>query len=239
MGKPEFPQNYPPSAPLRLSPVDGGASLRDQACELLRRAIGDADIYGRRDEIRLDEHQLVAALGVSRTPIRDAMTVLEREGLLHTLPRRGIYIIRKSLREIVEGIHFWAALEGMAARLAIQNAGADRIDAFVAAYERSLQSDHAELHSEFSRENVAFHQGLVELGGAAMLVDAARPVVCHIAGVLRQMAAGPAIPGHNGAAHRRIVDALRERNIEAAEEAVVEHAFTLAESVIRHADFLR
>ena len=61
---------------------------------------------------------LSETLGVSRTPVREAMTLLEQEGFLRMVPRRGIYIVRKSKREIVEMIHMWAALESMAARLA-------------------------------------------------------------------------------------------------------------------------
>ena len=51
------------------------------------------------------------ALGVSRTPIREALSILEQEGFVRTIPRRGIYIIRKSKREIIEMIQMWAALE--------------------------------------------------------------------------------------------------------------------------------
>jgi DNA-binding GntR family transcriptional regulator len=239
LGKPEFPQDYPPPAALRLSPIDAGATLRDQACDLLRRAIVDADIYGRAEEIRLDEHQLEAALGVSRTPIREAMTLLEREGLLHTVPRRGIYILRKTLREVVEAIHFWAALESMAARLAIQRSAGNDADAFVAMVEGALTGEPDEAPGEFSRANVAFHQGIVQLGGSSLLQRAARPIVIHIGAVLQKLADRPDIPGHNAAAHRRIVHALSSRKIEAVEQTITEHAFTLAEMVIRHANFLR
>ena len=77
------------SPPLTLQPINVNVSFRDQAYEALKQAIMDADIYARREEIRLDERQLSKALGVSRTPIREAMTLLEQEGFLRTLPRRG------------------------------------------------------------------------------------------------------------------------------------------------------
>jgi len=63
---------------LAVRPIDTGSSFRTLAYARLREAIAAADIYGRPDEIRLDERQLAAALGVSRTPIREAMTLLER-----------------------------------------------------------------------------------------------------------------------------------------------------------------
>ena len=90
-----------PTLTLALQPINASASLRDQAYAMLRQAIADADIYQSRDEIRLDERVLSETLGVSRTPVREAMTLLEQEGFLRMVPRRGIYIVRKSKREIV------------------------------------------------------------------------------------------------------------------------------------------
>src|SRR5450432_2460889 len=108
--------------PLKLRPLKVAASFRDQAYAALKQAITDADIYAHREEIRLDDRALAQALGVSRTPIREAMTLLEQEGFLRTLPRRGVFIIRKTRREIVEMVQVWAALESLAARLATQRA---------------------------------------------------------------------------------------------------------------------
>ena len=82
--------------PLTLRKLTASASFRDQAYAALKQAIQDADIYGQTAEIRLDERQLADALGVSRTPIREAMTLLEQEGFLRTVPRRGIFIVRKT-----------------------------------------------------------------------------------------------------------------------------------------------
>src|SRR5271168_2718465 len=107
------------ATPLALAPLNA-TSLRDQAYALLKSAIADTDIYNPNQELRLDERQLTTALRVSRTPIREALSVLEQEGFIRTIPRRGIYIIRKSKREIIEMIQMWAALESMAARLATQ-----------------------------------------------------------------------------------------------------------------------
>src|ERR1700675_4515637 len=113
----------PPSSavPLALAPLNA-TSLRDQAYALLKNAIADTDIYDPGQELRLDERQLTTALGVSRTPIREALSLLEQQGFIRTIPRRGIYIIRKSKREVIEMIQVWAALESMAARLATLHA---------------------------------------------------------------------------------------------------------------------
>ena len=83
-----------PKIPLALQPINPNASLRDQAYAALKQAIVEADIYSHKGEVRLDERQLSLSLGVSRTPIREAMTLLEQEGLLRTVPRRGIFFVR-------------------------------------------------------------------------------------------------------------------------------------------------
>src|SRR5260370_26033207 len=88
--------------PLPLQPLNANVSFRDQAYAALKQAIMSADIYAHGDEIRLDERQLSQALGVSRTPIREAMTLLEQEGFLRTVPRRGVFILRKTTKQITE-----------------------------------------------------------------------------------------------------------------------------------------
>src|SRR5215467_6542414 len=87
--------------PLVLRPINANVSFSDQAYEALKQAIMDADIYAHREEIRLDEREISRALGVSRTPVREAMTLLEQEGFLRTLPRRGVFIVRKTRKQIV------------------------------------------------------------------------------------------------------------------------------------------
>src|SRR5262249_40786706 len=111
-----------PSPKLEVAPLDTTLSFRNQAYQALKRAITQMDIYGRQGEIRLDERQLSQDLGVSRTPIREAMSLLEQEGFVRTVPRRGVFVVRKTKREIIEMIYVWAALESMAARLGTQRA---------------------------------------------------------------------------------------------------------------------
>src|SRR3954463_15018555 len=109
---------------LKIAPLETTVSLRTLAYEAIKKAIMEMDIYGHPYEIRLDERQLSQDLGVSRTPIREALTLLEQEGFARSMPRRGIFVVRKSKREIIDLILVWAALESMAARLPAQRAGA-------------------------------------------------------------------------------------------------------------------
>src|SRR5512142_2633884 len=107
---------------LDVKPIDTLSSFRTQAYQALKQAITSFNIYAHPHEIRLDERQLSQDLGVSRTPIREAMTLLEQEGFVRTLPRRGVFVVRKTMKEMLEIIQVWAALESMAARLITLNA---------------------------------------------------------------------------------------------------------------------
>jgi len=111
----------------RLEPIDTSFSFKNKAYVALKSAIVAMDVYGSRNEIRLDERSLAEQFGISRTPVREAMAQLEREGFVRSVPRRGLYVVRKSRREVIELITAWAALESMAARLITQNAGDEEI----------------------------------------------------------------------------------------------------------------
>src|SRR5437660_2747904 len=155
--------------PLALQPIATAASLRDQAYAALKQAIMDADIYAHRDEIRLDERHLSQALGVSRTPIREAMSLLEQEGFLRTVPRRGVFIVRKTKKQIIEMIEMWAALESMAARLSTLNAADQDIASLRHMFDEFLSEAPAEHISEYSDANIAFHQAIIRLSGSHLM----------------------------------------------------------------------
>ena len=106
----------------RLEPIDTSFSFKNKAYAALKSVIVGMDVYGSRRDIRLDERSLAQDFGISRTPVREAMAQLEREGFVRSVPRRGIYVVRKTRREVIELITAWAALESMAARLITENA---------------------------------------------------------------------------------------------------------------------
>src|SRR5262249_28634386 len=111
----------------RVEPIASPESFKRRAYAALKDAIAAMDVYRSRSDIRLDERRLALGFGISRTPVREAMAKLEREGFVRAVPRRGIYVVRKTKREVIEMITAWAALESMAARLITEHASADEI----------------------------------------------------------------------------------------------------------------
>ncbi|CAH2211802.1 GntR family transcriptional regulator [Tepidibacter aestuarii] len=91
--------------------------LREIVFEYLRESI----LKGKLEPAqRLMEVQLAEQLGVSRTPVREAIRKLELEGLVVMLPRKGAYVADVSLKDIIEVLEIRAALEGLAASVAAE-----------------------------------------------------------------------------------------------------------------------
>ena len=97
--------------------LDEYKPLRDVVFENLRGAI----VEGRlKPGERLMEVQLAEQLGVSRTPVREAIRKLELEGLVVMLPRKGAYVANMSLKDLIDVLEIRASLEGLAASLAAE-----------------------------------------------------------------------------------------------------------------------
>jgi DNA-binding GntR family transcriptional regulator len=223
---------------LVVAPIDNRETFKDKAYAALRTVIESSDIYRTRAEIRLDERQLALDFGVSRTPVREAMAQLEREGFVRSVPRRGVYVVRKTKREVIELIQAWAALESMAARLITEHAS----DADIAGLRRMFTTfEGNKLHAkldEYSEVNIAFHQAIIELSGNQALIRLAENLFTHM-----RMIRGRTIGEDNRVDrsirdHMNIIRALEARDTERAEDLVRQHALGLAEHVDRHADYL-
>jgi DNA-binding GntR family transcriptional regulator len=205
---------------------------------MLRDAIANADIYASQEEIRLDERVLSESLGVSRTPVREAMTLLEQEGFLRMVPRRGIYIVRKSKREIVEMVQMWAALESMAARLATLHATDEEIAKLRHMFDQFRDSTPAEHIAEYSDANIAFHQAIVELSKSQIIFDTIKNIFIHVRAIRRMTISQSDRAERSIVDHLRIVEALEKRDTELAERLVREHSLGLAAFVEANCDFL-
>ena len=225
-------------ARLIVAPIDNRETFKDKAYTALRNVIMSSDIYRSRTDIRLDERQLAQDFGISRTPVREAMVQLEREGFVRSVPRRGVYVVRKTKQEVIELIQAWAALESMAARLITEHAGDDDIAGLRRMF-ATFEGDklHAKL-DEYSEVNIAFHQSIIELSGNQALIRLAENLFTHM-----RMIRGATIGEDDRVDrsirdHMNIIQALEARDTERAEDLVRQHALGLAEHVARHADYL-
>jgi DNA-binding GntR family transcriptional regulator len=231
-------QTEAPPPPLALQPITASVKFTDQVYSALKQAIMDADIYARREEIRLDERRMSQSLGVSRTPVREAMMLLEQEGFLRTVPRRGVFIVRKTKKQIVEMIEMWAALESMAARLATLNASDEEIAGLRRLFDEFRNATPAEHIHEYSDANIAFHQAIMRLSGSHLMGKAVDNVILHVRAIRRMTISQRDRAERSIVDHMRIIEALERRDTELAERLVRQHSLDLAAHVEKHCDFL-
>jgi DNA-binding GntR family transcriptional regulator len=227
-----------PTSLLDVPRLDTQSTFRDLAYAALKRAITAMDIYDHPEEIRLDERRLSEGLGVSRTPIREAMTLLEREGFVRTLPRRGSYVVRKTKREIVEMITVWAALESMAARLVAQRAPDDDIAELRRLMDAFHDGTDGERLEEYSDANIAFHQAIIRMSGCALLAEMTANLFIHMRAIRKVTIHQDNRAARSIVDHMAIIEALERRDPDAAARLSREHTLGLAAHVEKHGDFL-
>jgi len=226
------------AARIAIAPLEDIATFADRAYAALKDVILALDIYDRPGEVRLDERKLASDLGISRTPVREAMAQLEREGFVRSVPRRGIYVVRKTKTEVVELITAWAALESMAARLITQNATDQEIATLRAMF---ATFENGRLHAnldEYSEVNIEFHQAIIRMSRNRVLIDLAENLFAHMRMIRRKTIGESDRADRSISDHMNIIQAIEARDTARAETLVRNHALGLAEHVARHADYL-
>ena len=216
---------------VKLKPVAINFTLKDHIYEVLRETILDVDIYDIEEDMRLDERQLAEQLGISRTPIREALARLAQDGLVEIVPRKGVFIHRKSLPEILDMIVTWAALESMAAHIATREASDADLKALRKfAMRNSVSVSTAEL-SEYSDANIKFHQMILELSGSELLRSTADGLLTHMHAVRRRAMGEGDRASRSVADHIEIIEALEARDAELASRRVREHTMRLHDHI--------
>ena len=223
---------------LVIQPIDTSFSFKNKAYAALKNVIISMDIYRSRSDIRLDERQLAQDFGVSRTPVREAMAQLEREGFVRSVPRRGVYVVRKTKEEVIQLITAWAALESMAARLITQpstNEDIASLRRMFATFEGGEVRAHLD---EYSDVNIEFHQAIIRMSGNQVLIHLAENLFTHMRMIRRKTIGEKNRADKSIRDHMNIIESLEARDTARAEVLVRDHALGLADHVARYADYL-
>ncbi|HMN50464.1 MAG: GntR family transcriptional regulator [Xanthobacteraceae bacterium] len=231
-------RNADASPRIVAEPLEGTATFKDRAYNALKEVLLSLDIYDRPGEIRLDERALALQFGISRTPVREAMAQLEREGFVRSVPRRGIYIVRKTKKEVVELIEAWAALESMAARLITENATDKDISQL---RELFAKFENGKLHvklDEYSEANVQFHQTIIAMSKNEVLIRLAENLFTHMRMIRRKTITEKNRADRSIHDHLVIIEAIEARDTDRAEALVRQHALGLADHVAKNANYL-
>ncbi|BAF58278.1 MAG: GntR family transcriptional regulator [Pelotomaculum sp.] len=214
----------------RLVPIklDNYKPLREMVFESLREAI----ILGRlKPGERLMEIQLAEEMGVSRTPVREAIRKLELEGFVVMVPRKGAYVAGISLKDIADVFEVRAALEGLAAGLAAERITEEEMDEL----ERSLLKISTGVEEDFNaivEGDSSFHDLIYKASRNQRLVS----IITHLKEQIHRFRmTSLSQPGRTKIAldeHKMIVEAICDRNVELAQTLAREHVENAEQSLL-------
>lgn len=207
---------------LYLQPLDSDPAyqVRGRVYEQLRQAILKGSL---KPGSRLVERKLAEQLGVSRTPVREAVRMLELEGLVSHLPRIGAAVARVNQQEVLEIYRIRAVLEGLAARMAAEKISPVQLqhlnDLLKQIEESAGRGDMGRLEG-LHRE---FNDVIYKAAGSPRLYGMITTLADYIAGYAR---VGYTYPGRMAEAtkeHRQLVESIRLRDGDLAERTAREH----------------
>ena len=213
---------------ISIPPIAQPASLADLVYNSLKELVLTSQIDPSQ---RLDERTLATQLGISRTPLREAIQRLVIEGFLRVEPRRGVFVNEKSKKEIVEILHVRAALESMGARLATRNVTETDVVGLRSIFAPFSPDTVEQRTDEFSMANVNFHEQVLELSGCSKLVELASHIRDHMrmVRILTMRAGGRAQNALKE--HLDIIVALENRDPDLSASRMREHILGLARHV--------
>jgi len=198
--------------------------------EAIRQAIVDG---GLAPGARLKEEELARELGISRTPVREALLVLQAEGLVDAAPNRGATVRAHDAEDLNDLYQLRALLEGYAARRAAARASEDLVRELWASCDRFEELSGGDVR-DLVRENVFFHSAILEAAGSDRLSSMVRKVIELPLVYKSYIWYSPDQKQISAHYHRQIVNALTAGDAERAELVMKEHVYEARDLLVAH-----
>lgn len=220
------------------APFEEGSSsrlLREVAYERLKDAIRHADLQPGEP---LPESRLSRLLGISRTPVREALQQLAQEGLVQVIPGRVVTVAAHSVQEVLNVVHLRSLLEPELVRLATETITDEALNELwqsLSDMEAAVENDDRE---GWSKADTCYHETLGEACPNELLSEMTlqmRNRVHHLAVIDSQT--NPARLAACTREHREIVEAIAARDPQVAEEAMRRHIDRLRTSLFNRLSF--
>ena len=202
--------------------------LRDVVFKTLREAILKGDL---KPGERLMELQLASKLGVSRTPIREAIRMLEQEGLAVTTPRKGAEVAKMTLKDMEDVLEIRDALDELAVRIACQKISDEQLkqlEDMKELFEKSTQTGNVK---KIAEADVTFHDVIYEATGNPKLVTLLNNLREQVYRYRVEYIKDPKNYPTLIAEHEAILESLKNRDVKNAVEAMHVHVANQAEAV--------
>lgn len=204
-------------------------ALYQQVANRLRKRIYQREL---KPGERIDEKRLCDELGISRTPLREALKVLDADGLVILLPRRGCFVAELSQQELSELFPVMAVLEGLIAKEAVHHYNSAELAELEDMHTILEETAAAGDVDGYYETNFVFHQKVQELSRNRYLQRVARDLRKLLYLARHQQLKKPGRLEESLQEHRRIMQAFRARDAELAEQATREHLTHQGEAVI-------
>ena len=202
--------------------------LRDVVFNTLREAILKGDL---KPGERLMELQLASKLGVSRTPIREAIRMLEQEGLAVTTPRKGAEVAKMTLKDMEDVLEIRDALDELAVRIACQKITDEQLKQLEDVKELFEKNTQTNKVKNIAEADVSFHDVIYEATGNPKLVTLLNNLREQVYRYRVEYIKDPKNYPTLIAEHEAILDSLKNRDVKNAVEAMHVHVANQAEAV--------
>ena len=211
-------------------------NIKRSNAQRLRDSLEDDIINGRRTPgERLDPEALCRDFDVSRTPVREAIQQLVASGLVTVVPKKGTFVSRVGLDQLIEMFEVMAELEGMCGRLAARRISEQELIALREALERCEAAARAGDTDEYYYENESFHHAIYAASHNGFLAEEARQLKQRLKPYRRLQLQVRKRMGRSLAEHREILDAIEGGDAESAERLMRDHVLIQGE---RFSDFV-
>ncbi|RUR54622.1 GntR family transcriptional regulator [Vreelandella populi] len=212
------------------------ADTKRSNAQKLRDSLEDDIINGRRvPGERLDPEELGRAFNVSRTPVREAFQQLVASGLVTVSPKKGTFVAKVGIDQLIEMFEVMAELEGMCGRLAARRISEQELAELRAAHERCEAAALAGDTDEYYYENEAFHDCIYAASHNTFLASEARQLKQRLK-PYRRLQLQVRQRMHNSLnEHQAIVDAITQGDAALAQQALCDHVLIQGE---RFSDFV-
>jgi len=203
--------------------------LKDEAYRIIKEAITTLQF---RPGEPVMEGKLAKSLGISKTPVRNALVRLEQEGLIQTIPFRGTFVASLDVRRVREIFEVRDVLEELAIQRLIGRVTAEEIGRLRRVIDESAVEAH-EGHLEESFESIReFHEGIVSLSDNTLLTEMYAILADHIARIRNICGHIPGRVEQSAREHAAIVDAIERADQQGAIHALRRHLDALAEDYL-------
>lgn len=202
--------------------------LRDVVFHTLREAILKGDL---KPGERLMELQLAAKLGVSRTPIREAIRMLEQEGLAVTMPRKGAEVAKMTLKDMEDVLEIREALDELAVRIACEKITDEQLKKLIAVKEEFEANTKSGDLKKIAESDVLFHDIIYEATGNPKLVSMLNNLREQVYRYRVEYIKNPKNYPVLIAEHEAIVEGVKNHDAKKASGAMHEHVANQAAAV--------